>query len=459
MTPLARWMLLTVIACTGCSNLQKTDPSAAPSFVIILADDLGWADVSYQGSPWKTPAIDALAADGIRFTRAASNGPNCAPSRACLVTGTDVTRHGIFTVRPAARGKKENRRLEPPRTEHKLKAEAITIAEMLANHGYRSAHIGKWHLGADPAEQGFDVSIAGDQRGHPKTHLAPWNLPHLDEQEQGTALADALTDHAVQFIEDNADRPFLLILSHYAVHTPVQAPPDEIAYWAQQLPQEKKKRHRYAALVDSVDRSVKRVRESLEQTGCADHTLLIFTSDNGGHEGFTDNGPLRGGKGMLFEGGVRVPFIAWGQGTGSPVRVQDVPIQLTDLVPTILEMAHVPAPAEVPLEGVSLTKLLEGNAALPDRDLVWHFPAYLEGYTRLHGPWRTTPVTSIVRGPWKMLEFHEDQRRYLFHLERDPSELDDLADQQVDLVDQLATSIDQWRKERNAPMPRPNSER
>ena len=124
MTPLTRWMLLTVIACTGCSNLQKTEPSAAPSFVIILADDLGWADVSCQGSPWKTPAIDALAADGIRFTRAASNGPNCAPSRACLVTGTDVTRHGIFTVRPAARGKKENRRLEPPRTEHKLKAEA-----------------------------------------------------------------------------------------------------------------------------------------------------------------------------------------------------------------------------------------------------------------------------------------------------------------------------------------------
>ncbi|MDE0960930.1 MAG: sulfatase [Planctomycetota bacterium] len=459
MNRLALSMLLPAIAWLGCSNLQKGAPKTAPSFVIILADDLGWADVSCQGSVWKTPAIDALAADGIRFTRAASNGPNCAPSRACLVTGTDVTRHGIFTVRPAARGKKKNRRLEPPRTEHKLKPEAITIAEMLANHGYRSAHIGKWHLGADPAEQGFDVSIAGDQRGHPKTHLAPWNLPHLEEQKQGTALADALTDHAVQFIEQNADQPFLLILSHYAVHTPVQAPPDEIAYWANQLPTEKKKRHRYAALVDSVDRSVRRVRQSLEQNDCSDRTLLIFTSDNGGHEGFTDNGPLRGGKGMLFEGGVRVPFIAWGHGTGASERVSEIPIQLSDLVPTFLEMAKVPTPQEVPLEGVSLTRLLNGNGSIPERDLVWHFPAYLQGYTALHGPWRTTPVTSIVRGPWKMLEFHEDQRRLLFHLERDPSEQHDLADQQVELVHQLANSLDRWRKQRNAPMPRPINHR
>jgi len=439
----------------GCSHLQRSDPEPLPSFVIILADDLGWADVSCQGSIWNTPAIDALAADGIRFTRAASNGPNCAPSRACLVTGTDVTRHGIFTVRPSARGKKENRRLEPPRTRHKLEPEAITIAEMLSGHGYRSAHIGKWHLGDDPSDQGFDVSIAGDQRGHPKSHLAPWNLPHLPEQKAGTALADALTDHAVEFIEQNADRPFLLILSHYAVHTPVQAPPQEVEHWAQLLPDEKAKRHRYAALVDSVDRSVRRVRESLESTGCSSRTLLIFTSDNGGHEGFTDNGPLRGGKGMLFEGGVRVPFIAWGAGTGSPDRIQDVPIQLSDLVPTMLEMSSVPVPENTPLQGVSISGLLSGTSAEPVRDLVWHFPAYLQGYTRAHGIWRTTPVTSIVRGPWKLLEFHEDQSRMLFHLDQDPSEQNDLASSRPDLVSDLAASIERWRKVRDAPMPVP----
>ena len=276
---------LTLFFIYGCA-LASAREDSPPSYVIILADDLGWADVSCQGSLWQTPSIDALAADGIRFTRAASNGPNCAPSRACLLTGTDVAEHGIFTVRPSARGKAENRKLTPPRTEHALTPEALTIAEMLAGKGYRSAFIGKWHLGEDPALQGFDVSIAGNQRGATRKHLAPWNLPGLPEQADGTPLADALTDHAVKFIEDNAAGPFLLMLSHYAVHTPIQAPPAEIASWAKKLPDEPNKRHRYAAVVDSVDRSVGRVRKALEENGCANRTLLIFTSDNGGVENF-----------------------------------------------------------------------------------------------------------------------------------------------------------------------------
>ncbi|MGE4619785.1 MAG: sulfatase [Planctomycetota bacterium] len=440
--------------CTQATVRQEVQP---PSYVIILADDLGWADVSCQGSPWQTPSIDALAADGVRFSRAASNGPNCAPSRACLVTGTDVAEHGIFTVHPSARGKAANRKLIPPKTKRVLASEAITIAEMLAQEGYRSAHIGKWHLGSDPALQGFDVSIAGDQRGHPKRHLAPWNLPNLEEQEDGTPLADALTDHAVSFIEENADRPFLLMLSHYAVHTPVQAPPEEVARWAKKLPEEPKRRHRYAALVDSVDRSVGRVRQALEKTGCADRTLLIFTSDNGGLERYTDNGPLRGGKGKLFEGGVRVPLIAWGFGTGSKARVLDVPIQLTDLVPTMLEMTGASVDPKIPLIGESLVGPLTEQAELPQRNLIWHFPAYLEGKSNLHGNWRTTPAASIVRGKWKLLEFFEDERRFLYNLEQDISEQQNLAEKEPELVQNLAQTLSNWRQQRKAPMPIDNN--
>ncbi len=446
-----------IILLAGCANLSTSEPMTPPSYVIILADDLGWADVSCQGSRWQTPGIDALAAAGIRFTRASSNGPNCAPSRACLFTGTDVAEHGIFTVRPAARGKAKNRKLVPPKTRRALAPEAITVAEMLKESGYRSAHIGKWHLGEDPALQGFDVSIAGDQRGHPKRHLAPWNLPNLEEQADGTPLADALTDHAVQFIEQSADRPFLLVLSHYAVHTPVQAPPDEIAAWAKKLPDEPKKRLKYAALVDSVDRSVTRVRQALESNGCADRTLLIFTSDNGGLLSYTDNGPLRGGKGMLFEGGVRVPFIAWGHGTASPSRVIDAPIQLTDLVPTMLEMSGVTADPSIPLVGESLVGVLDGKSSLPDRSLIWHFPAYLEGRSQLFKNWRTTPAASIVRGDWKLIEFFEDGRRLLYQLREDISEKNDLSGKFPERVEQMASELNLWATERKAPMPIPAS--
>ncbi len=450
-------IVCTLLFCGCCTQATVRQEVQPPSYVIILADDLGWADVSCQGSPWQTPSIDALAADGVRFSRAASNGPNCAPSRACLVTGTDVAEHGIFTVHPSARGKAANRKLIPPKTKRALASEAITIAEMLAEEGYRSAHIGKWHLGSDPALQGFDVSIAGDQRGHPKRHLAPWNLPNLEEQEDGTPLADALTDHAVNFIEENAGRPFLLMLSHYAVHTPVQAPPEEVARWAKKLPKESKRRHRYAALVDSVDRSVGRVRQALEKTGCADRTLLIFTSDNGGLERYTDNGPLRGGKGKLFEGGVRVPLIAWGFGTGSKARVLDVPIQLTDLVPTMLEMTGASVDPKIPLIGESLVGPLTEQAELPQRNLIWHFPAYLEGKSSLHGNWRTTPAASIVRGKWKLLEFFEDNRRFLYNLEQDISEQQNLAEKEPELVQNLAQTLSSWRQQRKAPMPIDNN--
>lgn len=455
-----------LLCIAGCSPLPELDREESavdtaaqehaqkerPSIILVLADDLGWADIQSQGSPWPTPAIEALAADGIRFTRGAANAPNCAPSRACLMTGTDVAAHGIHTVHPSARGKESARRLVPPPTRRRLDDGAVTIAEVLKDAGYTSAHFGKWHLGNDPTAQGFDVAVAGNQRGSIRRHLAPWNLPGLEEGPDGQPLADALTDMAVTFIEDHASTPYLLVVSHYAVHTPVQAPPEEIAAWAKQLPDESRRRHRYAAMVDSVDRSVARIRQALEESGTADRTLLIFTSDNGGHEGFTDNGELRGGKGKLFEGGIRVPLVFAGYGVASGGRVNDTPVQLTDLAPTIFDLCRVTPPAEIPWVGESLTPVLSGAPTLPERDLIWHFPAYLEGPRRAGG-WRTTPAAAICRGNYKLIEFFEDGSRLLFDLAADPGETNDLSALYPQVTSDLAGRLERWREEREPPMP------
>lgn len=447
--------LLGLISCLilgGCAQIPQKSESSPPSVILVLADDLGWADISCQGSAWATPAIDQLAAEGVRLTRAYSNGPNCAPSRACLMTGLDVAEHGVFTVAPAARGKKENRKLVPPKTRRTLEDDEITIAEMLKDSGYRSAHIGKWHLGDDPRSQGFDVSIAGDRRGHPKTHLAPWKLPFLPEQEAGTELADALTDHAIDFIRECGDQPYLLVLSHYAVHTPVQVSEAALKRWQKIWPEGTRRQQKYAALVESVDRSVSRLMDEVRAAGEGRETVILFTSDNGGLEGFTDNGPLRGGKGMLYEGGIRVPMIAWGERIpGGRVNTQD-PVQLTDLVPTLLEWSRTRAPESLPLAGTSLVSLLEDGTPLPQRDLYWHFPAYLSGAAKRHGLWRTTPVSAIMRGDDKLLEFFESGERQLYDLS-DVSEERNLSEERPEQALNLHQRLIRWREDRKMPMP------
>ena len=447
--------LLGLISCLilgGCAQIPQKSESSPPSVILVLADDLGWADISCQGSEWATPAIDQLAAEGVRLTRAYSNGPNCAPSRACLMTGLDVAEHGVFTVAPAARGKKENRKLVPPKTRRTLEDDDITIAEMLKDSGYRSAHIGKWHLGDDPRSQGFDVSIAGDRRGHPKTHLAPWKLPHLPEQEDGTELADALTDHAIDFIRECGDQPYLLVLSHYAVHTPVQVSEAALKRWQKIWPEGTRRQQKYAALVESVDRSGSRLMDEVRADGEGRETVILFTSDNGGLEGFTDNGPLRGGKGMLYEGGIRVPMIAWGERIpGGRVNTQD-PVQLTDLVPTLLEWSRTRAPESLPLAGTSLVSLLEDGTPLPERDLYWHFPAYLSGAAKRHGLWRTTPVSAIMRGDDKLLEFFESGERQLYDLS-DVSEERNLSEERPEQALNLHQRLLRWREDRKMPMP------
>ncbi len=450
-------LLLTLLAAGCAHSLSRSESPQAPANVVLfLVDDLGWADLGYTGHNHNlTPTIDRLAAEGVIFTSAYSNAPNCAPSRACLLTGLLGPRHGIYTVGSSARGKASKRKLVPARNTRVLASDFTTIPEALSSRGYRSISIGKWHLGDDPRSQGFDLAIAGDKRGAPPSHLAPWKIPSLPEGEKGTVLADRLTDEAVAFIESSTKTPFFLYLSHYAVHTPVQAPAMEKALWKKRWPDGKLRHRNYAAMVDSLDRSLARVVATLEKSGLKDNTLVIFISDNGGHQRFTDNGVLRGGKGMLYEGGVRVPCFMWGPGLVTGARRVDDPVQGSDIFPTLLDFAAVPAEDRPDLDGTSLLPLL-GDGSLVERSIFWHFPAYLEPYIPAHGDWRETPSASLRRGRWKLIEHFEDGSLELYDLDADIAEKHNLAAEEPQRVTRLHRQMLRWRQTTEAAMPSAN---
>ena len=435
-------------ACQTTNAVPKRAPR--PNIVLIYADDLGYTDVACYGSELHlTPHIDELAAGGLRFTDAYANAPNCAPSRACLMSGQYTPRHGIYTVGSAARGKEANRALVPPTNTTVLAESVRTLPEVLAKAGYTCAQIGKWHLGPDPRSQGFDVNIGGNISGHPKSYFSPYRNPDLEDGPEGEYLTDRLTTDAIRFIEEQQDGPFFLYLSHYAVHTPIQA--------KKELREEYRARNAsgnagYAAMVDSLDQSVGRVIECLERLGLRENTLVIFTSDNGGNGSVTSMAPLRGAKGMLYEGGIREPFIAnW---PGRIAAGEDVGTAVigTDLYPTFAALAGAAPEADALLDGIDIAPLLFGDGTLAERTLYWHFPAYLEG-----GPggtlWRTTPAAALRAGPYKLIEFFEDGRLELYDLSVDLSEEHNLASQLPDKTAELHARMLRWREATGAAMP------
>ena len=431
---------------------------APPNIVFFLIDDLGWADLQCMGSDfYETPNIDRLAASGMVFRSAYANAPNCAPSRACLMSGQYTPRHGVFTVGDPARGNHKFRKLTPTENRTDLADEFVTVAEVLQAAGYKTATMGKWHLGKDPRTQGFDVNIAGREWGSPSGggYHSPYRYPNLEASQKGEYLTDRLTDEACAFVESNLDSPFFLYLSHYAVHTPIQGRQDLVDKYKAAPRGTRQKNPKYAAMVESVDESVGRVLEKLDELEIADNTVVIFFSDNGGFGGATSNHPLRGAKGMLYEGGIREPMIVRWPSVTRAGATCDEPVIGIDFYPTLLEIAGAKPTKDYVLDGVSLVSLFRDSQASLDRDAIfWHFPCYLQGRGDPHGgPFRTTPAGAVRMGDWKLIEWFETGRQELYNLRDDIGETRDLSDTRPEKRRELHERMVVWRTRVNAPIP------
>ena len=431
-----------------------------PNIVLIIADDLGWRDVGFMGSTYyETPNLDALARAGMTFTAGYSNAPNCAPTRASLLTGQYTPRHGIYTVGTSERGDARDRKLIPTPNREVLPLGLQTIAEALRPAGYVSAHVGKWHLGrppeTGPEAQGFHRNVAGNGSGAPASYFSPYRNPQLADGPAGEYLTDRLTSEAISFIQANRDRPFFLYLPYYAVHTPLQAKPELVEKYRAKSPSEGQKNPVYAAMVESLDQGVGRVLRSLEELGLAENTLVIFTSDNGGHGVSTSNLPLRGAKGMLYEGGIRVPLAFRWPAMVRPGSRNETPAMSADLFSTVLEIGGAAPPAGQPIDGVSLVPLLRGAPALGREAIFWHTPVYLEAYPGQPEPgnWRATPSSAVRAGDWKLIESFETGGIELFNLREDPNESRDLAPSMPAKAGELRARLTAWRASVRAPVP------
>lgn len=447
-----------IIVLSLCVASIATGAQRKPNIVFILADDLGWTDVGCMGSKYyETPHIDRLASQGTKFLNH-HHCQNCTPTRAALMSGQYPPRTGVYTVGSLERGKAEHRKMTVPQNRTDLPLDRRTIADQLKAAGYATAMFGKWHIGQEgqyhPAQRGFDEAIVSMGRHFDFVTRPPVSYP------PGTYLADFLTDKAVDFVTRHKDKPFFLYLPHFAVHTPHEAKKELIARFKDKAPADGHGDPTYAAMICSVDESVGRVMARLDELKLADHTVLIFSSDNGGvggyqeigGKGFTSNAPLRGGKGMLYEGGVRVPFIVRWPGNTRPGTTCNEPTIHVDVYPTFLELAGAPKPPQT-LDGESMVALFKSPTAKLKRDAIYtHFPGYLEGYGT--GKWRTAPVGTIQMGDWKLLEFFETGRLELYNLRDDLGEKNNLAEKMPERVRELHTRLAEWRKSTNAAMPK-----
>lgn len=455
-----------------------------PNVILFLVDDLGWTDTASFGSDfYETPNIDRLAAEGLRLTAAYAASTVCSPTRAALMTGMYPARthltdwiDGMWEHLPAQR--RQALPLMPPDWTKRLEHRYVTLAEALKADGYRTALVGKWHLSPVsvdaavvepyyPERQGFDVNIAGNQWGEPGSYFAPFRLKGYSGLEARVErfpaeaevtspyLTDMLTDQAVALIQRWRDQPFFLFLSHYAVHAPFEGRQDLLdKYRGKDAAGRGHRDPVYAAMVEAMDQSLGRVREALVHAGIAERTIIVFTSDNGGLTylpGPTDNAPLRGGKGSPYEGGVRVPALVLWPGVTPSGAASEQPVISPDWYPTILAMTGSGGDAEHnrALDGVSLVPMLRNPQHDLGRDAIyWHYPHYHAG--------GSTPYSAIRRGPWRLIEFYENQRLELYDLDRDPGEANDLTAQRPDQAAELRGRLAAWREQVGAQAPRVN---
>ncbi len=444
----------------------SADEVSALNLVIILVDDLGWMDLSCQGSTYyRTPHIDRLAAEGVRFTDAYAACAVCSPTRAAILTGKYPARLMLTDWLPSGRWNPAAR-LREGRFLRGLPVEEFTLAEALREAGYRTASIGKWHLGSEPfslpEHHGFDLNIGGNAHGAPGNYFFPYNgnwlIPAtglrvqwnvLPDGREGEYLTDRLTDDAVRFLHDCGEQPFLLYFPHYGVHTPLQAKAEMVAAY-QEVPQDQQQGQPvYAAMVQSIDESVGRIMTTLRQLNKHRNTLVIFTSDNGGFARATDNSPLRANKGAYYEGGIRVPLIIRWPGVAQPGLVVHEPVISTDLYPTCLAAAGLPANPNQHEDGVNLQPLLQAGGRIADRALFWHYPHYNSHPS-------SVPASVIRRGDWKLIESFDPAGVELYNLRGDLSETSNLVAREPARRETLLQELNQWRQAVRAEMMQPN---
>lgn len=447
-----------VLSCilTSMSYNSSIMASEAPNIVLINIDDLGWTDLGCNGSNYyETPNIDKLKSSGIWFSQAYAGAANSAPSRACMLTGLNTPRHGIYTVNPADRGKKELRKLISYPNRESLPEEFQTLPEVLKKAGYQTFHVGKWHVTDNPLECGVDINVAGNHAGHPKSYFSPYKNKDLKDGEKGEFLTDRLGDEAVKLIKKaDKSKPYFLYYATYAVHTPLQAPEELIEKYKRKKSDKAHNNPVYAALIEVMDRNIGKILDAINESGQSGNTLIVFTSDNGGVYNISKQWPLRAGKGSFYEGGIRVPMIIYQPGLFEKKVISKVAVCQMDLFPTFMELAGIPLDFKL-LDGQSLIPLLRnGNTEyLKERSLFWHFPAYLEGgnIETIDKYFRSRPVSVIHKGDWKLIENYEDSSFELYNLKNDISEKKNLAEIHPDVLCKLKNELDEWKKKVDAP--------
>jgi len=444
------------------------------NFLFFLVDDMGWADIGANGSKFhETPNIDRLAKSGMRFTQGYAAGSVCSPTRASIMTGRHPVRVDITDWIPGQSNRKTNPLLHPDDLSHLPLAE-VTIAEALKEHGYQTFFAGKWHLGNKgqwPTDQGFDINIGGHHRGSPPGgYYSPWSNPALKAKQPGEYLTERLTDESVKFLEErDKTSPFLLYLSYYNIHTPIQAYKKHIDHYKAKaakafqdvtptepehdgINRTRQDNPALASMVAAVDDSVGVLLDKLTELKLDKNTVVIFFSDNGGLStlgrlGPGCNLPLRAGKGWLYEGGVREPTIIRAPDVTQPNSVSHKPMVSMDFFPTMLDLAGLPLQPKLHVDGQSLLPHLKGDDS-GQRTFYWHYPHY-------HGStWK--PGASIRDGDWKLIEFYHYKNFELYNLADDPGERQNLAKAKPTKAKLMRAKLLAWQKQMQAKMPVPN---
>ncbi|WP_172623075.1 sulfatase [Flavisolibacter ginsenosidimutans] len=482
-----------VASCLVFSFITPAQKTRQPNVLIILADDLGWADLTSYGSTfYETPNLDNLASQGIRFTQAYATCPVCSPSRASLMTGKYTVKTGVtdwIKGRQADGKAMPYEKLIAKPTAYQLALEEKTIAEVAADNHYQTFFAGKWHLGEYekywPDHQGFQVNTGGWSSGSPTGkindttggYFTPYANPKIKDGPPGEYITDRLADECINFIDKNGGRPFLMEYALYAVHNPLQAPAalikkyeakkkqlavqnqDRFAKdepwmqfengWKRRLVQDNSV---YAAMIENMDWNIGRILRKLKDKGIDDNTLIIFTSDNGGlstAEGSpTVNGPLRAGKGWLYEGGIRVPAILYWKGKIVPATVSDLPITTADFYPTIAKAINERFQKDKAIDGENILALLADSNAAKKRDLCWHYPHYSNQGGK--------PGSAIRSGNYKLIYNYEDSTSELYDVVKDISEKNNLASSEKKIAERLKEKLMKWLHDTHALFPDKN---